>query len=92
MFDRSTPTVDGVNMAETMTKITIHRTIDLEVEVGHVPGQGPRFYPEDLGEPEEFWIESAVDAETGEPVELQPSEIETAITKAIRDRKEGIEP
>ena len=79
-------------MGTTLTPIAIHRTIDIDVEVGHSPGQPPRFYPPDPGEPDEFWIESAIDAASGEPVELEPHEIETAITTAIKSRKEGSKP
>ncbi len=67
--------------------VTIERTIEIDVEVGHQAGQARRWYPPEPDDGDQWWIEKSVDAETQEAVELEPLEIEEAIKKAIRDRR-----
>ena len=55
--------------------------IEADVVVGHSPGT-PQTW-NDPGDPDEWWIESCVDSETGEPVELTLYERETLICQAI---------
>ena len=65
-------------MTRTIT-VTIQRTIDLEVNVGHRAGSSPTWF--DPGDPEEWWIESATD-DDNQPVELTDDEQNEAVSRA----------
>ena len=75
-------------MADTIT-VTIHRTIDIDVEVCRDDVQAPSWY-HGIEPRAQFWVDEARDASNDNAVELEPHEIETAIKAAIkqwRDRE-----
>ena len=61
--------------------VTITREIDLDVIVKHREGLSPTF--QEPGEPDEWWIEQAVESLSSQPVELSHDERERAIMKGI---------
>ena len=60
--------------------VTITRTIDIDVTVGHHPGVAQSWW--EPGEPEQTWIEEAIDHD-GNPVELTDCEATEAARKAL---------
>lgn len=68
----------------TIHEVTIRRAGRIRVQVGRQEGTAATFYPPDPGDGDQWWVESAVDVSTDQPVELSLDEIERAIRAAIR--------
>jgi len=72
-------------MAEQAFKTTITRTIEIDVEVGHVPERRESW--DDPGDPAEWWVDQATNAATGDAVTLTLAEIEQAIEQCANPPK-----
>ena len=75
-------------MNRTIT-VTITRTLDIDVTVGHRPEVAPSWWQP--GEAGEWWVESSVDHD-GDFVELNEAEAEEAIKLAVSQPDEDPNP
>ena len=63
--------------------VTIERTIQIDVTVGHFEGVPQSWHEQ--GEPEEFWIEQSVQSDTDEIIEIDDIETQTSIDLAMAE-------